>query len=200
GTTFTYQGRLSDSGMPASNLYEMEFRLFDSLAGGTQQGLTITNSSVQVTNGVFTLQLDFGDQFDGNSRYLEIAIRPVGSPDPFVVLSPRQPVACSPYGIKSVEAASADTAADATQLGGMPASGFIQNTTSQQGSTNFNISGTGVAGVLDAATQFNLGGDRVLSAGGTGNLFAGVNAGAANTTGEFNSLSTGSAGSMPMSP
>ena len=180
GTTFTYQGRLTDTGMPASNIYEMQFRLFDSLAGGTQQGLTITNSSVQVTNGVFSVQLDFGDQFDGYSRYLEIAIRPLGSPDPFVVLSPRQPVACSPYAIKSVTAGSADTAANATQLGGMPPSGFIQNTTSQQTSTNFNISGTGSASIINAESEYRIGNTRVMKATDF-NLFVGTNTGPVNT-------------------
>jgi hypothetical protein len=187
GTTFTYQGRLTDSGLPATNIYEMEFRLFDTLVGGAQQGPPVTNSSVQVTDGGFTINLDFGDQFDGNSRYLEIAIRPVGSLDPFVVLSPRQPVASTPYAIRSA------TAGNAGQLQGVPASGFVQNTTSQQSETNFNVSGTGTAGILNAATQYNLGGSRILSNTGTANLFAGVSAAAANT-GTTNSFFGANAG------
>ena len=57
---------------------------------------------------------------------------------------------------------------------------YIQNSTSQQTATNFNIGGTGTANILDAATQFNLGGSRVLSNAGFNNLFVGAGAGAAN--------------------
>src|SRR5438105_3552404 len=80
-TTFTYQGRLTDGGTaPASAIFDMQFKLFDAISAGTQQPqpnpITITNSTVQVTNGVFTMQLDFGgDAFPGADRYLEISIR-----------------------------------------------------------------------------------------------------------------------------
>ena len=59
---------------------------------------------------------------------------------------------------------------------------YIQNSTSQQAATNFNIGGTGTANILDAATQFNIGGTRILSNAGVGNLFAGEGAGAVNTS------------------
>jgi hypothetical protein len=64
---------------------------------------------------------------------------------------------------------------------------YIQNSTAQQTSANFNISGNGTAGgtvtgnVVNAATQFNLGGSRILSNPGTDNVFAGVEAGSVNT-------------------
>lgn len=52
-TAFTYQGRLTDGGNPADAIYEMQFKLFDSadFVTGIQVGATITNLSVQVTNG-----------------------------------------------------------------------------------------------------------------------------------------------------
>jgi hypothetical protein len=58
---------------------------------------------------------------------------------------------------------------------------YVQNTSSPQTGTNFNISGNGTANILNAATQYNLGGNRVLRVAGTDNIFAGVNAGQANT-------------------
>ena len=67
---------------------------------------------------------------------------------------------------------------------------YIQNTTIQQASSNFNISGNGTAGgtlsgdIISASTQYNLGGFRILTFGpsaGNFNLFAGVNAGQSNT-------------------
>ena len=41
-TAFSYQGRLNDGGAPANANYEMQFTLFDALAGGNQVGATIT--------------------------------------------------------------------------------------------------------------------------------------------------------------
>lgn len=84
----------------------------------------------------------------------------------------------------------ATTAANSTQLGGIPASGFLQNTTVQQASSNFNISGSGIVGgtlsadIVRANTQFNLGGTHMLSRSGSGNLFVGTVA----TTGGSNTF------------
>jgi hypothetical protein len=131
----------------------MQFRLFDTadVGTGSQQGSTITNPAVQVTNGVFTVQLDFGGGvFSGEARFLEIGVRASGSPDPHTILAPRQPLTSIPYAVRST---TATNAVNATQLGGQPASGFIQNSTSQQAATNFNIGGNGtVGGTLTANT------------------------------------------------
>jgi FtsZ-binding cell division protein ZapB len=108
----------------------------------------------------------------------------------------------------STNAINATTANNSLQLGGVNASQFvqtndarlsdsrnplpnstnyIQNRTTQQTSTNFNISGNGTAGgtltgnIVNATTQFNLNNNRILSIGGTENIFAGAGAGAANT-------------------
>ncbi|MEP6820247.1 MAG: hypothetical protein ABJA18_11985 [bacterium] len=62
-TSFTYQGRLTDGGTPANGTYEIQFTLWDATAGGTQQTqpapITVTKNAL-VTNGAFTVQLDFG--------------------------------------------------------------------------------------------------------------------------------------------
>ena len=196
GTSFTYQGKLTDGTSPASGTYDMQFKLFDMPEGGTQQGTDVTNPTVLVSGGIFTVQLDFGSGvFNGSPRFLEIAVRPAGNNDPHTVLSPRQPVTQTPYAIRSASAATADYALNASQLEGLPSSGFIQNGTSQQTGTNFNIGGDGnVGGLLTASTvradfQFNIGAQRILSAPGGGtNIFAGVYAGATNTTGIYNSF------------
>jgi len=171
-TTFTYQGRLADGGAPANGTYDLEFKLYD--AANAQVGSTVTREDVQVVNGIFTVQLDFGSVFDGSSRTLEIGVRPGMSVGPFTTLAPRQPVSSTPEAIHS---ATAQTASNATQLGGIPASGFLLNTTTQQ-TGNFNISNNGTIGgdltvngslslnIVNAQTQYNLGGQRVLSVGG----------------------------------
>src|ERR1051325_10527065 len=98
GSPFTYQGRLIDSGLPADGIYELRFRLYDTAAGANAIGPVLTNASVSVSNGLFTVPLDFGTgAFDGNARWLEIAVRAAGSTNDFVPLSPLQPLTASPY-------------------------------------------------------------------------------------------------------
>ena len=77
---------------------------------------------------------------------------------------------------------------------------YIQNATAQQASANFNISGNGTAGgtlsanIVNAATQYNIGGSSILSKGGGSNLFLGGGAGASNTMGGFNAFFGDAAG------
>jgi hypothetical protein len=54
-TAFTYQGRLTDGGNPASGNYDLQFALFDSSSAGVQISSTLTRSSVAVGGGVFSL-------------------------------------------------------------------------------------------------------------------------------------------------
>src|SRR5215813_5518921 len=76
-TAFTYQGKLTDMGNLANGQYDLQFKLFDALAAGTQQGTAQTLSNVTVTNGIFSVTLDFGvcaSCFNGAARFLEIAV------------------------------------------------------------------------------------------------------------------------------
>src|SRR5437763_12223848 len=108
-SSFTYQGRLTESGTAANGNYDVQFALFDSLSGGTQVGSTQTLNTVAVSNGVFTVSLDFGaNSFPGANRFLEISARPTGGS--FILLTPRQQVTSTPYAIRSANASSADTA------------------------------------------------------------------------------------------
>jgi hypothetical protein len=214
-TIFTFQGRLTDAGSPATNVYDMEFKLFDKLdvGTGTQLGLTITKENVGVTTGIFTVELDFGvcaACFNGEERFLEIGIKPAGNNDPFTVLSPRQAVRSAPYALRAF---------DAGQLEGIASGGFIQNRTTQQAMTNFNISGNGTASgtlsanTVNAASQYNIGGLRMLAVSGpfndgfgtvfaASNTFLGESAGAntmpsnmlSSTIGKFNTFAGLNAG------
>src|SRR5262245_15023377 len=182
GTAFTYQGKLTDGGNLANGSYDLQFKLFDALAAGTQLGTTQTVSTVTVSNGIFTVTLDFGvcaSCFNGAARFLEIAVRPTGGGS-FTTLSPRQPITSTPYAIKSQNATTADglsvacvncvTSSQIQSVNGSAVTGtipvasvpagsanYIQNGTSPQASSNFNISGTGTANILNVTTQFNLG-------------------------------------------
>lgn len=219
-TVFTYQGRLTDTSMPASGVYDLQFTLYDE--SGTPIGATTARDDVTVTNGVFTVQLDFGAAaFPGANRVIEIAVRRGAETGAYTPLSPRQPVTSAPYAIRALSATNADnatTATNAQNLGGAAANQFVQtnsaafirNQTTPQTAANFNIDGTGAAGIFNAQTQYNILGSRVLGvrfdnlfvgvgAGNSfvlagGNSFVGYNAGYANTSGSSNSFFGADAG------
>ena len=170
-TAFNYQGRLTDGGNPANGNYEMQFKLFNTLASGTQVGATQTNASVSVVNGIFSVALDFGAASfpAGADRFLEISLRPAGSASAFTTLAPRQKLLSSPYSIRSNNSNSADslssacvgcvqnsnintvdgnkvtgTVANATnagQLGNLPPSRYVQLDTN--GNVSIGTTGTG---------------------------------------------------------
>ncbi len=95
GTAFTYQGRLNDGSAPASGIYDLRFALYDAASGGGQQGLTLTTNAIAVSNGLFTVPLDFGNQFPGTALWLEIAVRTNGAVS-FTTLAPRQSLSATP--------------------------------------------------------------------------------------------------------
>jgi len=182
-SAFTYQGRFNDGGAAANGTYEMQFKLFDAVVVGTgnQIGGTVTGP-VTVTNGVFTVLLNYGAAaFPGADRFLEISVRPSGSGDPFTTLSPRQYLSSSVYAIR---AGSAD---NATQLGGVASGQYVQTNDSRL-TTTFNISGDGTAGgtlsgdTVNAVTQYNLAGKRLLGAISLNNTFVGIGAGDSSNT------------------
>ena len=154
-TQFTYQGRLTDSSLPANGAYDFQFALFNAVSAGTQVGSTVSLTNINVSSGNFTVTLDFGaGSFPGTSRFLEISVRLAGG-GAFTTLSPRQPITATPYAVKSLTATMADGLSascngcvNSTQIGSLPVSSnsYIQNTTSQQANSNFNISGTGRVG------------------------------------------------------
>lgn len=100
---FAYQGRLTDGGSVAQGSYDLRFRIFGSLAGGVPLGTPWFASPVTVTNGLFTVSLDFGDGvFTGGDRWMEIAARTNGGSGAFTVLEPRQPITAVPYALFAV--------------------------------------------------------------------------------------------------
>ena len=101
GTAFTYQGQLKQSGNPVNGTCDCDFSLWDAASGGTQIGLTQAKTNVNVVNGLFTISnLDFGSRaFNGEARWLAIAVRcPAGSGS-YTNLSPRQPLTAVPYAL-----------------------------------------------------------------------------------------------------
>lgn len=167
-TEFTYQGRLVDGSLGANGTYEMRFRLFDAETGGTQQPqptpitleFTVAGSNpVTVSNGVFTVRLDFSNAaFPGAARFLEISVRRTAS-DPFTVLDPRQPVTSAPHNIKSLSSGSSDGLSVACVL--CVTDGQIQSIDGSK------VTGT-VASAANATIATNVSGVVQIANGGTG--------------------------------
>ena len=98
-TGFTYQGYLENGSNPADGFHDFEFKLFDAGAAGSQVGSTLSLSPVTVADGLFTVELDFGQSaFGGGARWLEIAVRPSGG-GAYTTLSPRQEVTPAPSAL-----------------------------------------------------------------------------------------------------
>ena len=105
-SAFTYQGQLTESGSPANGIYDLRFSIYDLDTGGTEVAGPLTNSTVAVSNGVFTVSLDFGASvFDGSDRWLEIGVVTNGG-GAFAMLSPRQPITATPYAVRALNLSS----------------------------------------------------------------------------------------------
>lgn len=123
GTAFSYQGQLTDGAAAANGTYDLRFTLWNAATAGDPQGATLTQAGVGVTNGLFNATLDFGTQFTGADRWLEIAVRTNGAAT-FTTLAERQPILPTPYAIH------AGSAATATSFTGQLSASQITNTLS----------------------------------------------------------------------
>ena len=148
GTAFTYQGRLNSGGDPAAGSYDLTFTLFSTSSGAGQVGSTVTNLATAVSNGLFTVTLDFGNQFPGAARWLEIGVRTNGS-GAFTTLAPRQPLTASPY---AVTAGNVTGNISATQLPASVATngGNISGTFSGNGANVTDVNAAALDGISSA--------------------------------------------------
>lgn len=116
-TAFTYQGRLTDGGQPATGTYDLVLTLYSTTnLSGIALG-TVTNTAVPVTNGLFTVAPDFGPNlFRATNYWLQIAVR-TNLASTFIPLTPRQPINPAPLAQYAANAGSALTAATAAVAG-----------------------------------------------------------------------------------
>ncbi|HEY5910022.1 MAG TPA: hypothetical protein VJA21_05400, partial [Verrucomicrobiae bacterium] len=115
GMAFTYQGRLTDSGQPANGIYDLRFTIYDALVDGIVVGGPLTNTATSVSNGLFTVTLDFGSSvFASDARWLEVGVRTNGT-GAFETFPTRQALTATPYALF---AANAGTAAVASSVAG----------------------------------------------------------------------------------
>jgi hypothetical protein len=154
GTVFTYQGQLSDGGLPANGTnYGMTFYLYDAPTNGDLEG-TYPVTSVTVTNGVFTVPLDFGNVFDGTPRWLQVAVQTNGGD--FSTLWPRQMITATPYAIMAGSASNLLGVLPASQVAGAisPAQLPISALTNQETGVTLQGGFTGTfGGVFEGVLQ-----------------------------------------------
>ena len=111
-TAFNYQGQLLASGEPVTDECGMIFSLYDSAIGGNMIGTPIS-TTVTVTDGLFSVNLDFGSgAFTDEIRWLGIQAK--GSSDAGFANLGRQELVASPYALYSLSAGTCDTATTAT--------------------------------------------------------------------------------------
>lgn len=98
GGVVTYQGRLTHNGSPVDGTRDLMFTLYDAATEGTQVGDAVVLEDVILTDGLFTVDLDFGSPnvFTGRALWLEIS-RHTGPGLLYWPLSPRQRIAAAPY-------------------------------------------------------------------------------------------------------
>lgn len=99
GTAFTYQGRLNDGGNPANGTYDLHFTIYDAAGGGNPVGMPVDAGDVGVSNGLFTVTLDFGaGVFTGAERWLLLSVKTNGTVN-FTPLMPLQKFTATPYAM-----------------------------------------------------------------------------------------------------
>ena len=193
----TYQGVLNDNKQPANGLYDLNFVLRDAPTGGAQVGFSSGFRNVPVTNGLFTVQLDFGaNAFNGSPRWLEIGVLPGGSPPSqgFPSLSPRQPLTAAPQALYATQAGSVvgganqviELRADSTRLLRLEPNSSSPNIIGGSGSNTVSagVSGATIAGGGTASSSNRITGNFGAIGGGAGNVaasFATVAGGQGNT-------------------
>jgi hypothetical protein len=204
GSAFTYQGRLTDAGSPANGTYDLRFILYDAESAGAAVGTTQTKDDVVVTNGLFSVELDFGNAaWNGDARWVEIAVRPGSSTGTYTVLSPRQPVSPTPYALFAkasggfavpLEVTGTSAGAPSTPEGLVTISqtgtgiGLASNRTTTDGAAYPAILGTnsgGGAGVQGESTNADGIGVQGFAIGANGTAVSGTAIGASATGGKF---------------
>lgn len=101
GSAFSYQGELLDNGSPANGDYAFLIVLYD--VETTGEPLTeVSFADVPVVNGLFNLEIDFGDVvYENNTQYyFEIQVVSSGGGS-FTTLTPRHKLLAVPYAVQA---------------------------------------------------------------------------------------------------
>ena len=179
GTVFTYDGKLQYGGSPvADGLYDFQFNLSNEPTGGSQVGSTLPKTAVPVTNGLFTITLDFGAVFAGNATWLAISVCSNGVGN-FQSLAPLQELTPTPSAIFAESSSNVSGTVSAAQLTSVGNTAFPNlynffigpaGNPANTGGGNTAIGSLALLGITS----------------GSGNTASGFNALGANGSGSFN--------------
>ena len=156
GTAFTYQGRLQSSGSPATGIYDFRFRLAGDPLGNSYVANPYLTNGVPVSNGLFSVTIDFGaGLLTGSNYWVEVDARTNGA-GTYASLMPLQPLTPAPYAIFANTASNLSGALPAAQISGILSaanfSGVYGNPVILNNSGNsFSGDGSGLTGVNAAA-------------------------------------------------
>ena len=108
GNAFTYQGRLDIAGAPYNGTADFLFNVYDAAGGVGLVAGPVAVNNVTVTDGTFTVVLNFGAIYEGSQRWLDIQVDTpsAGGVGPFTPLGPRQLLHATPYAAFALTAGS----------------------------------------------------------------------------------------------
>jgi hypothetical protein len=171
GTAFTYQGQLVSGGAPANGSYNLTFTLFNVNSGGSAVAGPVTNSAVVITNGLFTVLINFGPgPWNGETNWVEIGVETNGA-SPFTTLTPRQQLTPTPYAIT---AENLDGTVGSGGLSGTYGSQITLNNAANQFSGSYTGNGGGLTNV-NATSLGGLAAGSFWQLGGNSNVPTGSN-------------------------
>ncbi len=207
GTGFTYQGQLKNANGLVTGVCDFQFSLWDAASAGAQVGATQSIAAVNVSGGLFTVQLNGSGQFgatafNGQGRWVQVAVKCAGDPA-YTTLSPRQPLTPTPYALAMPGLRTEQNATSPNIIGGADGnavtSGAVGATLNGGGASSFFQSVTDDYGTIGGGR-----GNTVGNSGGATNdaVAATVGGGEGNTaTGQYATIPGGqsnSAGAFSM--
>lgn len=112
---FTYQGRLSQDGVLATGVFDIQFQLFDDPAAGNLVK-TFDAADVSVTSGLFQTKVRFGKEIlTSSKRFMQVLVRPGASVGAFTPLGDRQELNAVPFAVTTLSIPSMQTVFEASQ-------------------------------------------------------------------------------------
>lgn len=192
GTAFTYQGQLQNNGALAGGTYSLTFALYTNSTGGAAVAGPVTNNGVAVTNGLFTVTIDFGSSvWNSQTNWLEIGVGSNNAAS-FTILSPRQQLTPAPYAISAESVSGPLPASQLTSIGNYTAVSGNFFVGPSGSATNTGIANTAIGSQAlnsDSSGSYNTAeGSSALhdNTSGGDNTANGDDALQANTTGFYN--------------
>jgi hypothetical protein len=175
-SAFTYQGRLSASGQPASGSFDLRFSLYDGGRSTVPLAPVVLLEDVTVANGIFNVPLDFGLAVaNGQRLFVALEVREGTSTGAFTTLAPRHELSPGVYAFHALEAQQALVAGPGSVNGSSVVDGSLTAADLGAGAVNtaelaagavtsgsisdFSVTSNDIA--LNTITNFNIAGNTI---------------------------------------